>query len=111
MNEPSPSGTEHLFYCLRTLEDVSAQLLGAPEEAIESIRRSGRLTPFAPVFPQAYGESGRDEVAGARIELLKKLESRREALESAAGGLRDILGEGLGAPSLEEKLLPGDKPQ
>jgi hypothetical protein len=107
----TPSGTDHLLYCVQTLDDICAQLLGEPEEAIRSIRRRGKLTPPEPSFPSAYGEAERDAVAERRIELLNKLKTRREALEQAAVVLRDLLEEVAKAPPLEEKLLSGDEPK
>lgn len=104
--ELTPSGTDHLLYCVQTLDDICAQLLGEPEDAIGSIRRRGILAPPAPDFNTPRTAAQRDSVAESRIELLQKLQQRREALEAAADVLRDILAEVAKAKPLEERFLP-----
>ena len=47
MTLSQPSGTMNLLLCLETIQDVCAQLLGDPEDAIDSIRRSGILAAAA----------------------------------------------------------------
>lgn len=105
--EATPSGTEHLLYCMQTLDDVCSQLLGGPEEAIRSIRRRGILA-VAPVFPEGRDEEQRDLIAERKIQLLRKLQERRERLEGAVEVLRDILDEVARAPKVEDRLLGGN---
>ncbi|MBI4422901.1 MAG: hypothetical protein HY554_04205 [Elusimicrobia bacterium] len=105
MTEPAPSGMEHLVACLSTLDDLCAQLLGRPEAAIASIRRSGMLAPPPPPMPGGETYEQREAAAEARIALLERLDARREKVVEAVGVLQDILTELAHAPSPAERLL------
>lgn len=94
------TGIERLADCLDTLQDLCAQLLGSPAEAIDSIRRSGALVPPMPALPRGETLEERDAIAEVRIGLVVARQERRDALREAIAAVQACARELSKAPPL-----------
>lgn len=105
MTDAATPGLEHLAVCLEIINDLACQLLGHPQDAIASIRRSGVLVPPMPALPRGETMEERDAVAEVRIGLVTARKEKKDALMAAVAVIQQAARELSKAQPLEERLL------